>query len=424
MSKVKIALIGAGQRGKDVYGDYALRNPQEVQFVAVAEPDDEKRTIFAANHEINGEFQFKSWEELLNRPQFCDAVIIAVQDRMHYEPALLALRQGYHVLLEKPMATDPFQCIQLGKAAQEYKRIFMICHVLRYTPFFSTIKELIAQNKIGKIVSIQYNENIGFWHFAHSFVRGNWRNSEESSPIILAKSCHDMDILLWLAGSDCEKISSFGELSYFKVENAPEGAGNRCIQGCKIEHECAFSAVKQYLGDNVDWPTSVISEDKSLKARINALKEGPYGRCVFKCDNNVTDHQVVIAEFKGGVTAAFTMCAFTPEISRTIKIMGTAGQIDGHMEKNEIIITHFASGRKEIIYPGKIYGRHAGGDTRLMKEFAALVSNNDGTQALTSADISVQSHLMAFAAEESRLSGKVINMQEYYTNISNQNRPE
>ncbi len=414
MRKISLALIGAGDRGMHSYAPYALNKPHEVEFVAVAEQDEQKRENFRKQYGISEDYCFKDYKDLLNSPKLADGVLICTQDRMHLEPAVMALEKGYHVMLEKPMSVDPAECIQIGNCAEKYNRILLICHVLRYTPFFSTIKELIEKGSIGKLISIQHNENVGYWHQAHSYVRGNWRNSEESSPMILAKSCHDMDIILWLAGADCTRLSSFGALTHFKKDNAPAGAPERCLQGCPSEKECPYYAPKIYLTEKTDWPTSVISTDLSIEGRLKALKDGPYGRCVYHCDNNVVDHQVVNMEFENDVTAAFTMCAFSNEMGRTIKLMGTKGEIRGHMEKNQIEVIEFGTSKKltiDLNIGVDIHG-HGGGDERLMADFINLIRENNNN-GLTSAKNSVQSHLMSFAAEKSRLEGTVINLKEY-----------
>jgi predicted dehydrogenase len=413
--KVKMALIGAGQRGAAAYGPYALEHPDEAQFVAVAEPDGQRRENFRKAHGISGDMCFSTWREILEKPRLADAVLICTQDGMHYEAAMRALERGYHILLEKPMSTDPRQCVEMGECAAKYKRIFSICHVLRYTDFFNRIKTLLDEGRIGRLISIQHNENVAYWHQAHSYVRGNWRNSGESSPMILAKCCHDMDIMLWLAGADCTRISSFGSLTHFKRENAPPGAPLRCTDGCPAEKECQYYAPKIYLTESTDWPASVISNDSSLEARMRALKEGPYGRCVYYCDNDVVDHQVVSIEFSNEVTAAFTMCAFTNECSRTIKLMGTKGEIRGAMEKNEIEVTDFLKNEKETILLDGMNGTngHSGGDRGIMAYFVGLVQGGGEGGSLTGVDLSVQSHLMAFAAEKSRVEGNVVDMKEY-----------
>ncbi|EPR14052.1 Gfo/Idh/MocA family protein [Ruminiclostridium papyrosolvens] len=414
MRKISLALIGAGDRGMHSYAPFALNKPHEVEFVAVAEPDNDKREAFRKQYGISEDCCFKDYKDFLDKPKLADGVLICTQDRMHLEPAMMALEKGYHVMLEKPMSVYPAECIKIGNCAEKYNKILLICHVLRYTPFFSTIKELLDEGSIGKLISIQHNENVGYWHQAHSYVRGNWRKAEESSPMILAKSCHDMDILLWLAGADCVRLSSFGALTHFKEENAPEGSPERCLEGCPFEKECPYYAPKIYLTEKTDWPTSVISTDLSVEGRLKALEDGPYGRCVYHCDNDVVDHQVVNMEFENGTTAVFTMCAFSNEMGRTIKLMGTKGEIRGHMEKNQIEVIEFGTSKKVTIDLNigvDIHG-HGGGDERLMSDFINLI-REDNNNGLTSAKNSVQSHLMSFAAEKSRIEGTVINLKEY-----------
>ncbi|UKS24784.1 Gfo/Idh/MocA family oxidoreductase [Paenibacillus sp. HWE-109] len=415
MRKITVALIGAGQRGVN-YAGYALEHPDQLQVVAVAEPNTSRRHNFQALHGLSDEFCFESWEDLLGKPNLADAVLICTQDNMHFEPTMKALEAGYHVLLEKPMSPDPWECIQMGKRSEQAERVFSICHVLRYTNFFTTIKRLLSEGAIGQLMSIQHNENVAYWHQAHSFVRGNWRKAAESSPMILAKSCHDLDIILWLAGADCTYVSSFGSLSHFKKENAPEGAPQRCLDGCPVSDQCLYYAPNVYLTDDIYWPTSAISDDLSLEARTKALQEGPYGRCVYHCDNDVVDHQVVNLAFANEVTAAFTMSAFTNDCSRTLKLMGTKGEIRGAMEKNEIEVIDFATGTATQIsleIPGGHIG-HGGGDFGLIRDFIKLVQEDSKVAGLTSAARSVQSHLMAFAAERSRLDRKVVALKEFW----------
>lgn len=414
MGKITIALIGAGQRGVN-YTGYALEHPHELQVVAVAEPNQQRSQKFKSLHGLSDEMCFESWEDLLDRPKLADAVLICTQDNMHYEPTMKALEAGYHVLLEKPMSPDPQECIRMGERSEQYERVFSICHVLRYTDFFRTIKTLLNEGAIGQLMSIGHNENVAYWHQAHSFVRGNWRKAAESSPMILAKSCHDLDIILWLAGADCTHVSSFGSLSHFKKENAPEGAPQRCLDGCPVSDTCPYYAPKVYLTDDIEWPTSAISDDSSLEARTKALQEGPYGKCVYHCDNDVVDHQVVNMEFANEVTAAFTMSAFTHDCSRTLKLMGTKGEIRAAMEKNEIEVIDFETGTtKQILLetPGGHIG-HGGGDFGLIRDFVKLVKQGGQGNGLTSAAHSVQSHLMAFAAERSRVDRRVVTMREF-----------
>lgn len=412
MEKVRVAIIGAGDRGKDSYGNYILRNRDKIEVVAVAEPNPIRREELSIKHKIPEGFQFESWEALLDKEKLCDAVIIATQDHMHFRPARRAMEKGYHVLLEKPMSNDAAECIELGRIARETDRAFMICHVLRYTPLYSCIKKAVDEKLIGEVIDIQHNENIGYYHFAHSFVRGNWRNSDETSPLILAKSCHDMDLLLWLAGKRCKKVASYGELSFFRPDRAPEKSGERCLE-CSVEKDCIYSALKLYYRSIGGWPATVITHDQSKEGVDKALKEGQYGRCVFRCDNNVVDHQVTILEFDGGITATFNLSAFTNKVHRTLKLMGTEGELRADDIRNEVEIQRFGDNKKTVINPQMMTGGHGGGDHGIMEDFIALIKKGGG-MALTSADISVESHIMAFAAEESRVTGRAVNIGEYY----------
>lgn len=413
-NKVSISVVGAGDRGKDSYALYALDYPEDLEIVAVAEPNEAKRNEFVKVHNIKEENIFTSWEELLECDRLSDGIIIATQDDMHFKPTKIALEKGYDVLLEKPMSNDITEIVALGELAKQYDNNFMICHVLRYSPFFSKLKELIESGVIGELRSMQHNENIGYYHMAHSFVRGNWRNETESSPIILAKSCHDMDIMLWLVGSKCTKISSFGSLSHFKPENAPMSSAKRCLE-CGIEKECPYSAPALYYQHIGHWPSSVITDDHTFEGVTKALKEGPYGRCVYHCDNDVCDHQVVMMEYENEVTATFNLSAFTDKTHRTIKLMGSLGEIRGDDRTSEIELTIFGQESKKIKLDS-VKGRHGGGDYGIMEDFVNLLKGNEG-KALTSADVSVESHVMAFACEKSRHQGVVVNIKEFYDSV-------
>ena len=416
---VTAVLIGAGQRGMNVYSEYALTHPNEFKVVAVAEPNDERRNAFAEKHQLTKERMFKDWSELFEQGKIADCAMICTQDRFHTEPVKKALSLGYHVMCEKPMSPMAEDCIEMGKYAQKYNRTLTICHVLRYSPFYTKLKEVIDSKVIGEIATIQHIECVGYWHQAHSFVRGNWRNSKESSPMILQKSCHDMDILSWLIGKSCVAVSSFGSLKHFKEEEAPVGAGHRCLLDCEIESTCPYSAKKIYC-DEEEWYSETINKVVALEgtpeAISDALKVGPYGRCVYRCDNDVVDHQVVNLLYEGGVTVSFTMSAFTYEGSRIMNIMGTKGQIVCDMEKNEIEVRDFLTGNKTK-YTIKIgTSGHSGSDEQFMKGFIKTVKT-DGEFELSSAEVSVSSHLIALAAEESRITGKTVYMADFYKKV-------
>lgn len=407
MKPLEVIMIGAGNRGYEAYGKIILKRP-DIKVIAVAEPNDVRRERFAKEHQIPPERQFKTWEELFEKDKFADGVIITTMDRMHVKPAISAIKKGYKVLLEKPIGVNIEEIKELYKIARENNASITVAHVLRYTMFFQKLKDLLKKEIIGKVIGINLVENIGFFHFAHSFVRGNWKNSNTSAPSILAKSCHDLDILTFLVDSKSEYLSSFGELKYFKKENAPNGAKERCLD-CNID--CPYDAKKIYLTDYTGWPVSVISEDLSLEGRLKALREGPYGKCVYYSDNNVVDHQTVSIKFKNGVYASFIMTAFTNKITRKINIYGSHGEIYGDLDENKIIIQHFGKG-EEIInlnLPFKDLVGHAGGDEGIIEEFVRLLKG-EIKESLSNIEESIESHLMAFAAEESRLENKVVNM--------------
>ena len=380
MKKVTAILIGAGLRGGYVYSQYALDHPDEFQVVAVAEPDKERREIFAAKHHIPEELCFKSYEEILAKEKMADCAMVCTQDQMHYEPVVMAMEKGYHVLCEKPMSPDKEEIIKMGEMAKKYNRILSVCHVLRYSPFFSKLKELLEEGRIGRLITIQHIEEVGYWHHAHSFVRGNWRNSEASSPMILQKCCHDMDIMLWLTGSKCESISSFGELSYFKAENRPKDAPAYCMDGCSHRDECAFYAPRFYL----EHPKAV---DDGL---------------VYAVTDTADSEQV---------TASFLMTAFTNECARRIRLMGTKGEIKGDMDAGKIEVIDFVSNTHETIQLHTLAKGHNGSDVSMMRDFVRMIG--EGKKGKTDAAVSVESHLMALAAEEARISGQVIDFEEF-----------
>ncbi|MCK4848135.1 MAG: Gfo/Idh/MocA family oxidoreductase, partial [Candidatus Heimdallarchaeota archaeon] len=264
---ISAVLCGAGNRGKDVYGVYALQHPKDIVFVAVAEPNPVRRNEFATAHNIESQRCFESWEELLEQPKMADVAFITTQDQLHTQPTLKALEMGYHVLLEKPMAATLEECLLLTKKADECELELRIAHVLRYTPFFRKIKDLISTGRIGDVITIDLRENVSYYHYAHSFVRGNWNNLVKSSPMILAKSCHDMDILYWLVGVPVKYISSFGSLLHFRSENAPSGASGRCL-GCPAATSCKYYAPRLYI--DIVPLLHVVAKSKLRRDRIIA----------------------------------------------------------------------------------------------------------------------------------------------------------
>ncbi len=409
---MKLALLGAGQRGM-IYAEYAYFK-KNAEIVAVVEPHEERRKIAAEKFNVKEENCFTCVEDFYAKGKICDALILATMDKQHFDHTMAALDCGYDILLEKPISPDPKECMLISEKAKQLGRKIIVCHVLRYTKFFSTLKEIIDSGELGKVVAIQHNENVGNFHIAHSFVRGNWRRSDETSPIIMQKSCHDMDILTWLVGSEAKKISSFGNLSHFKPECAPEGAAKRCLD-CKVE-TCQYNAVKAYLPVRGGWPAVLLGSDQSEEGIMKALETSPYGRCVYHCDNDVCDNQVTIIEFKNGVNASFTLSGFTNRMCRTIKIMCEYGEIRATDESETIEITRFASNavarvEKKVITPTKVDGFHGGGDVLLMEDFVSFLEN-DNAESKTAIERSIESHIMAYAAEQARVTGTVVDIDE------------
>lgn len=452
---IEAVLIGAGQRGTEIFGAFALQFPDELKFVAIAEPNTQRRTSFSKAHNIPENLQFTSWETLFSAKVNARAAFICTQDQQHTEPALAALSGGYDVLLEKPMATSETECRQLVAAAESTGRQLHIAHVLRYTEHFKKIYDFLRSGLLGEIIHINHAENVAWWHMAHSYVRGNWRKEAGSAPMILAKCCHDLDIIYWLAEENCESLSSVGSLKYFRPENAPDGVPDYCLDGCPVENTCPFYApwvyigieptlrslrdtssqkwvqlgVNQYLqnpglikrlgsvlpplkvlSEYKGWPISVLSDNPTPDNLIEVLKKGPYGRCVYRCDNDVVDHQVVLMNFESGLTATLTMHGFSHLEGRTTRIQGSKGELraflglgGGWIEVDE----HRSDKQIHIETASATSQGHGGGDVKLTQAF---VNSLRGTnqQATTLARFALPSHLLAFNAEKSRKQGIVI----------------
>jgi predicted dehydrogenase len=412
MSKVKIIICGAGSRGSG-HANNAIEHAENGEIVGVAEPREFHRNALAKKHNIPDENVFKNWDEMAAKERFADAVVISTQDNMHVEPTEAFAEKGYHILLEKPIAPTEEECERVTNAVKKAGVIFGVCHVLRYTNYSKKVKEIIDSGAIGEIVSIRHLEPVCYWHQAHSYVRGNWRNEKESSFMLLAKSCHDIDLLHYFMQDECTAVSSFGSLKHFTKENKPEGASDRCID-CSVSDECPYSASRFYLGrlkkGEKDWPVNVIAPDPTEESVTEALKSGPYGRCVYNCDNDVVDHQVVNMQFSGGQTASFTMTAFTDSSGRQTQIFGTKGQLTGDSVKIQVFdfITEKTTEYDTSAGNGHITGGHGGGDYNLISDFVKAVANNDQSFLLSGPEETLDSHKIVFAAERSRLEGKVI----------------
>ena len=410
---MKYVIIGTGSRGM-IYGTWAKNHGIEIAAIAELRPDRRKSAGDALN--VPEDKRFADASHLFALGKIADAALICSQDQDHFGHVMQALDYGYDILLEKPIAPTPGECIAIEEKANALGRKVTVCHVLRYTNFFTKIKEILDSGEIGKIVAIKHSENIGNFHMAHSFVRGNWRNVETSCPIILAKSCHDLDILLWLTGAHCTKVSAFGSLSYFKESNAPAGSSDRCLT-CSVADTCRYDARKAYLPVLGQWPTDVVCLEQTEEALMEALLTGPYGRCVYRCDNNVCDHMSIAMEFDNGVTATFSLTAQTSACHRHIHIMCEDGEIVADDSLRQIVVTRHVSSQADTFEERIVNVRtngsgHGGGDAGIMEDFTDCLRSG-AENSRSSISRSVESHLMAGAIEHARLTGTVVSMDEY-----------
>ncbi|MGP3911454.1 Gfo/Idh/MocA family protein [Nonomuraea sp. 10N515B] len=408
---ITLAVVGAGARGA-AYAELAARWPDRVRVVAVAEPRAGVRQEFAARHELPPERVFRCWKELADLGRIADAVIVATLDADHLAPTEVFAGQGYDILLEKPIAPTESETVAIGEASARTGAMIAVCHVMRYTPYTRKLREVLP--RIGDIVSVEHLEPIGWYHFAHSFVRGNWRREDETTFALLAKSCHDIDWLGHVVGRRAERVSSFGGLRHFRADRRPAGAADRCLE-CPVERACAYSAVRLYRdglchGGTKQYFTRVATGGVLTEEAVTrALAEGPYGRCVYASDNDVVDHQVVTIEYEGGITAAFTMTAFTPLENRHTKLFGTQGQLTG--DGRLIHIYDFLSEETTTIDTSSDGSSaaegHAGGDAALIESFVTALHEGRPELILSGIQESVDSHRVVFAAERARRTATV-----------------
>ena len=411
---VTLLVIGAGGRGKG-YSTFASEYPSRAKVVGVAEPRQEHRLYMMDNYLLDPQNVFSDWQEAAEKPRMADAVIISTQDAMHAEAAIAFSKKDYDILLEKPMAPNEEDCKKITEAVLRTGVLCAVCHVLRYTHYTQTLKAMLTTGLIGEVINIQHMEPVGYWHQAHSFVRGNWRNEAESSSMLLAKSVHDLDWIRYMMGVKCQSVSSFGSLKHFRSEEKPVDASDRCLS-CLLETECPYSAKKLYLkmveAGNLGWPVNVLTLNPTVETVTNALETGPYGRCVYSCDNDVVDNQVVNLLFEGGKTASFTMTAFTETTHRRTRIFGTRGELYG--DGDEIYHYDFLTDEKRTISTkssdGTVLGGHGGGDYGLMDRFIRAVSEGDSTLILSGVAESLETHRMVFAAETARHEHRVVDL--------------
>ncbi|HRD58307.1 MAG TPA: Gfo/Idh/MocA family oxidoreductase [Ferruginibacter sp.] len=400
-------VCGAGARG-NLYGNYAIQYAQQLDIVGVAEPIPIRNERYAVKHNIETANRFHTWEDVFKRPKFADSIIITTPDNLHYGPCMKALEMGYDILLEKPISPSEKECRDILALAKKTGRIVAVCHVLRYAPYFIKLREIMQSGVLGKIVSIQHLEPIEHIHMSHSYVRGNWHNSKQTTPIILAKSCHDLDIIRWMVNKPCKSIHAFAGLDWFTAANAPQGSTARCTDGCSVESKCPYSALEIYYRKRQWNYVFDLPEDKTKQAAyvLDQLKTTNYGRCVYKMDNDQPDHYTSNILFEDGLTASFSMEAFTSYDGRRTRVMGSLGDIVGDM--NSFVMTDFLTGKKTE-WSQKTDG-HGGGDWRLVANWIEAISKKDPSLLSSTIDQSIESHIMGFMAEKSRKTKKVMDI--------------
>lgn len=425
MKQYSFILIGAGGRGM-TYTREMLKMPEKYKLVGVADPLPAKRERCMREYGIPADACYNGWEEILSKPKMADIAVIATMDDLHYAPAMKAIELGYDILLEKPVANTEKECIEIANAAKEKGVRVLVCHVLRYTPFYKKVKSIIKSGMLGEIISIDQVEAIGDVHFTHSYVRGNWHTTKTAAPMLLAKSCHDIDMIQWLMDKPCKKVSSFGDLTYFKPENAPEGAPVRCIDGdCPHKDTCPYNCYKIYV-DNKDFAPDVWKQiftnmhathpDFTDEERIEVLKKTNFGACVYHAGNDVLDHQVVNMEFEGGGTATLTVNAFNGG-GRFTRVYGTNGELYAFMSAENIYVRTFNDKNRRYIpvmeTEESIAGGHGGGDSGIIMDLYDYLTGKEIDFGVSEIGISVYNHLIGFAAEEARQTESIVKLVDF-----------
>ena len=434
MKTLTAIIMGCGSRGTS-YATQMKKLGEKYKVVGIAEPIKSRRDNIKEMHDIPEENCYNSWEDILAQPKMADVAVICTLDDMHYRPALKAIELGYDLLLEKPIAQTAQECVDIALAAEKKGVKVLVCHVLRYTPFYGKIKELVMEGKIGDVMSVIQVEGVGDVHQSHSYVRGNWHSEKETTPMLLAKCCHDLDIIQWILDKPCENVQSFGRLTYFTPEYAPEyapeGAPVRCADGtCPVKDTCQYNCIKLYYDSDSDWFRGAAAGHLSKGKKptdeevMEALRTTDYGLCVFHANNDVVDHQVVNMEFSGGATANLTMNAFNIG-GRYIRLFGTKGELYANMSDKEITLSVF-EGKKTVNVPvaetkEDITGGHGGGDIGIVRELYEYINDEyDGYKA-ANIEISAKNHLIGFAAEKSRRNNTVESVTSFMSDLGIKN---
>ncbi len=425
MKQLSLVLMGGGDRGSS-YLKFLDIDSEKFKLVALAEPVKEKREYLAAKYNVPEEMCFESWEELLELPKIADIAMICTQDKMHFEPAMKAIEKKYDILLEKPIAPTPQECYKISQSAKANGVKVLVCHVIRYGPFYRAVKKFISEGNLGEIMNVVHTEAVGNLHMSHSFVRGNWRREDEAAPMILAKCCHDADLFQWIIGERCTKVQSIGMCSYFTEKNKPEGAPKRCLDGCPHKDTCFYYAPSLYKTDSTEVQhfRAIVANkfDPTDEEVDEVLKTSPYGRCVYQCDNDVVDHQIVNVQFGEDKLLTLTMSGFNKG-GRTSIIMGTKGELYLDREMQIMNFYDFATRETTNVYTydpavdASIAGGHGGGDVGIMQDLYEYIANDNPSESISDISASCMSHLICFAAEEARKKNVTIDMNEYIKSL-------
>jgi predicted dehydrogenase len=406
---LRVAVIGAGIRGTNLARRLSRSEYGAVIF-AVAEPDDEKRRSFAREFKLSEEVIFSGWSDLVQKLDNCDAAIIATLDNQHAGPAVACLKHDWHILLEKPLA-DTFQdCKLIVKTQEERRKTVAVCHTLRFMDGYRTVKQIVSNGTVGQVVHIDHMEAIGNLRFSHNYVRGRWAREKDNTFLLLHKCSHDIDYINWLFSDQCLRVSSFGSLKYFTPANAPQGSRRRCTDECPLIDTCQYSSTSLYVNSPLnEWPARDICNVHTREEHLEAVKNGPFGRCVWHAGNDVVDHQVVMMEFEGGATATCTLSGYSATNGRRIRIQGTLGEILFDEAEGIITTKKFADNKEAIIKVTPPVSYHPE-DQEIVDEWLSSIINS--TAVTVDAGEALRTHAVVFAAEISRKENRTVELAE------------
>lgn len=430
MKKIELAILGYGDRSSR-YADYAILHPDQLGIIAVIDVNPLKLQQAKEKFNLSDDQLFLSLDEFLAKDIVCDAVINGTMDQIHYETTIKLLNKKYNLLLEKPITADVDELLEIERLAKQNNCKIVVCHVLRYTPFYSNIKKIIDSGELGKIVNIQMNEHVWHGHFVNSYVRGKWRSEKLcGSGLLLAKCCHDTDLMCWLNDNTVpENVSSFGSKNFFTEENAPEGSTKYCYQ-CPHNKECMFDAYKfQIEKDFIPFYTwadiNKPLDEITLEEKVEFLKKDTYGQCVFRTDMDIVDRQCVSVSFKNGSIGTLNMIGGTTKAGRHLHVICEMGEIVGYIEENKYTVRWYD--KDQVCMEEKTVclediandednsvAGHYGGDYYIMKDFVAFLNGLETSVSTTVIEDSINGHLVCYSAEKSRKENVVVNLEKEY----------